>query len=308
MEFADDIALGDSAAFEIDAFSPRDSAEDRGAPSRASVRAVSASLTLSAGLHIALAAAAFYLLTGEVENGEPPSTATLRVEFFPSNPLAGPALVPEPEAQAVSETAAIDEQPRVAPPEQPRVEAANPDIAGPVDGPVSPGTDSLLEDRTLLSIPSADSVRSAIVSLRSAESSPWQSSDCNRLEREKLFSDCETESGRGYDAATQNPVYGFFNPGFEFSRSRQSVSVLAANSERVASGLAVGSLPAGVSDYVLEEMEQGIETYSNPSSRTLNHMDSMIDKSAAGAMARRLFDPWVLQQSRELQARRVRQR
>lgn len=307
MEFADDIALGEMAAAEVDALLLRDSLEERGASGSMSQRALSASLTLSAGLHVALVAATLYLLASEVQNGEAPSSATLRIAFLPSNPLSGPLAASEPEALPLSETSAIDEQPGVASPEQPRVESVNPDLAGPVDRADSFGPESLLESSRILSVPSAESVRSAIITLRSGESSPWQASDCNRLEQERLFSDCETEGGRGYDAATQNPVYGFFNPGFELSRSRQSVSALAANSGQIANGLAAGSLPAGLAGYVLEELEQGIETYSNASPRTLNHMDAMIDKSAAGAMARRLFDPWVLQQSRMLESRRVRQ-
>ena len=64
----------------------------------------------------------------------------------------------------------------------------------------------------------------------------------------------------------------------------------------------------GLSSYVLEELEQGIETYSNNSARVSDHMNTMVDKSAAGVMRRRLFDNWVQQQSALLQSRRVESR
>ena len=157
----------------------------------------------------------------------------------------------------------------------------------------------------IIALPSAESVQRVLSNVQLSETSQFYSYKCNKLEREKAFSRCAPLDDRDYAEISSNPVREFYSPPVEVSRSRQTVTALARHSESVAGQLALNNLTSGLSTYVMEETEQGIETYSNTTSRTAGHMSAMIDKSAAGEMARRILTPWVQQQSAVLQARKA---
>ena len=259
---------------------------------------------ISAAFHFALASTLFYFVASDIESIEELVPGLIKVEFVSTNPLLSQteeiiSETPSESADPIEPSSALpvaESQPERNQKEAPDIRESEIAEASPVE---NPDTNSL---------PSRESVQRVLNNLQRSDASRFYPNDCNKLEEENKFSDCVPNDARDYSALTRNPVYDFHNPGIEISRSRETVTTLARQSARVSEGLALSDLPPGFSDYVLEELEQNIETYSNNSNRALSHMNTMVDKSAAGVMARRLLNPWVQQQSALLKSRRVENR
>lgn len=315
MEFADDIALGDFNSIDLEDLVDKDDYPGRGQRGTKTITGFQLSFAVSAVLHFALASALFYFVAGDIATIEELVPASIKVEFVPFNPLLSQTEenIPEPPSESAAPIP-LAEPSSVLPvaesePENNQTDVpliSEPEIAE-AGSEESPAVDSLslLETVTL---PSVESVQRVLSNLQRSDASRFYTYDCNKLEEENGFSDCASRDARDYSLLTRNPVYDFHNPAIEISRSRETVTTLARQSARVSEQLALSDLPPGLSAYVLEELEQGIEAYSNNSSRALGHMNTMVDKSAAGVMARRLFTPWVQQQSAMLQSRRVENR
>lgn len=315
MKFADDIALGDYTSTDFDDLIDEDDyfAPDQRTASRFS--GFQLSFAISAALHFALASTLFYFVASDIESIEELVPGLIKVEFVSTNPLLNQteeiisetpseSADPIPAAEPSSALPVAESQPERNQKEAPDIRESEIAEASPVE---NPDTNSLRPVETV-SLPSRESVQRVLNNLLRSDASRFYPNDCNKLEEENEFSDCVPNDARDYSALTRNPVYDFHNPGIEISRSRETVTTLARQSARVSEGLALSDLPPGFSDYVLEELEQNIETYSNNSNRALSHMNTMVDKSAAGVMARRLFNPWVQQQSALLKSRRVENR
>lgn len=314
MEFADDIALGH--------LSSADLGDGEVYPEQTKLAAKTfsgfqLSFLISASFHIALASSLIYFIDGEIREVGEPAFSTLRVEFVRPKPLPSQAeeITPEVSKQAASESVippALDET-EANPPtiDEPPIDVSPADVAVSsevdiADVPPRESADANPSQQVeTIAIPTVESVRSVLENLQQSNASRFYTYDCNKLEEERGFTNCAPSDDRDYSSLTRNPVYDFHNPAIEITRSQETVTTLARQSARVSEQLAINNLPPGLSAYVLEELEQGIETYSNNSVRAVEHMNTMVDKSAAGVMARRVFDTWVQQQSMLLQSRRV---
>lgn len=315
MEFADDIVLGSFTSADFDNLVEEDDYSERTTHTARAFSGFQLSVAISAFLHVALASAFFYLVASELEPVVEVAPGLIRVEFVSSNPL----LVEVEEIIPVSRPEIADPIfPEILNPPLPAVESesSQADVAEITESELveaSPEQDpdaNSTQRVEAITIPSVESVQRVLSNLQrsAADASRFYSYDCNKLEEEDEFSGCSPTDSRDYSQLTRNPVYDFHNPAIEITRSRETVTTLARQSAQISAQLASGGLPGGVSSYVLEELEQSIEVYSNNTVRALNHMDTMVDKSAAGVMARRINDNWVQQQSKLLQSRRVENR
>jgi len=300
MSFADDTTLGKLSRADLSAISNDKTLLVRSSQKVSSSRSLQLSFAISASFHFALAATLFLFVAGEIDVVEEAQPTVLRIDFVSSNPLLGQeeeASVPEP-AQADSLDQSVS---------MPALVSEAPPPGSELDRPIVAETEIVAPSlpSEIIALPSAESVQRVLSNVQLSETSQFYSYKCNKLEREKAFSRCAPLDDRDYAEISSHPVREFYSPPVEVSRSRQTVTTLARHSESVAGQLALNNLPSGLSTYVMEETEQGIETYSNTTSRSAAHMSAMIDKSAAGEMARRILTPWVQQQSAVLQARKA---
>ncbi|MBL4571620.1 MAG: hypothetical protein JKY86_00890 [Gammaproteobacteria bacterium] len=315
MEFADDIALGDFTSVDLDDLVDKDDYSGREQRTTKTFSGFQLSFAVSAILHFALASTLFYFVASDIATIEELVRPSIKVEFVPFNPLLSQAEESIPETP--SESAApipLAESSSTLPVAESQLEGNQTDVPeiGESEIAEAPPSESSVANslpplETVI-LPSVESVQRVLSNLQRSDASRFYTYDCNKLEEESEFNDCASSDARDYSLLTRNPVYDFHNPAIETSRSRATVTMLARQSARVSEQLASSNLPAGLSSYVLEELEQGIETYSNTSSRAVDHMNTMVDKSAAGVIARRVFDSWVLQKSALLQSRRVENR
>jgi hypothetical protein len=315
MEFADDIVLGDFTSADLDDLVDEDEYSARGQRTAKLFSGMQLSFAISAIFHFVLVCTLFYFVASDIGSVEELAPGLIRVEFVPSNPLLSQAeeIIPEtpsesadpiPLAESSSALPVAEPQPESIQAEVLEISASEIAEAPPVENPDA----NLFRPVETISLPSVESVQRVLSNLQRNDTSRFTTYDCNKLEEEKEFSDCAPRDTRDYSALTRNPAYEFHKSEIEYSRSRETVTTLARQSAGVFEQLALSDLPPGLSSYVSEELEQGIETYSHNSSRALNHMNTMVDKSAAGAMARNLFDYWVQQQYVQLQSRRVESR
>lgn len=310
MELAAHPALGELSEAELDYLAAPQQGRGAAASTR---RRVQLSLLCSVTIHLLLAAATIYFIAGEGREGAEQLPATFAVEFVARNPQSSREAAQAPETVEPEQVTAPDPPTEIPsqPPaevlpisqEQPLVDIAEgPEIEGETDA----NSQAPSREAVPLSFPSAESLRSVITSLqRSDEAASFSLEDCNRLEQEQELIRCNAPAGGGEFTLSPNPVYRAFNPAFESNRSRDTVTTIAGQTEDIAAALTPENLPAGLSAYLLEEIEQGIEIRSNNKVRSVDHMNRMVDKSFAGQESRRQFDTWVQQQSKEVQSRRV---
>jgi len=307
MKFADDIALGRFTSADFDDLVDEGDYPGRAKPTAKMSSGMQLSFAISAFLHFTLASTLFYFVASDIEKTEELVPASIRVEFVPSNPLLRQA------EEIIAETPApiplVESDPVLLPVAESQPESSQTDLTEISESEIAeaPPAESLdtnsLRQVETVTLPSAESVQRVLSNLQRSDASRFYTYDCNRLEEEKEFSGCAPSDTRDYSSLTRNPVYDFHNPVIDISRSMETVTMLARQSASVSKQLALSDLSPGLSAYVLEELEQSIETYSNTSSRAVDHMNTMVDKSAAGAMGRRLFTSWVQQQSALLQSR-----
>jgi len=310
MELAAHPILGELSEAELDYSAvPR---QGRGAAA-STRRRIQFSLLCSVAIHLLLVASTIYFIGADSREGIEHLPATFAVEFVPRNPQSSreaaqavEAVEPEQVTAPAAPTEISSQPPEEVLPisqEQPLVNIAEgPDFEGETDA----NSQAPNREAVPLSFPSAESLRSVITSLqRSDEAARFSLDDCNRLEREQELIRCNASADGGEFALSPNPVYRAFNPAFESNRSRETVTTIAGQTAGIAAALTPENLPTGLSAYLLEEIEQGIEIQSNNSVRSVDHMNRMVDKSYAGEQSRRIFDTWVQQRSKELQRRRV---
>ncbi|GJM12582.1 MAG: hypothetical protein DHS20C12_09850 [Pseudohongiella sp.] len=307
MDIPEDIALGDFNAADLIDLVEGEGDAGRRSPIVQGFLGFQLSFAVSLFIHLAIASALIYFVAGDIEYSEETAPALVRVEFVATNPLLTQAEEVPPVA-AAEPTSADEQEP---PPfENPLSEpsqslASDASAAADLIEPEVVSREGLLPPVDILNMPTVESVQQVLNSIERDDASRFYTYDCNKLEEEQEFNNCAPDDDRDYASATRNPVYDFHNPAIEVTRSEQTLNTLARQSALVSGQLALGDLPTGLSAYVLEELEQGIETYSNKSSRTIEHMNTMVDKSAAGAMSRRMFDTWTQQQSEILRSRRA---
>lgn len=276
-------------------------------------------LIVSVLLHGVIAAVFLRFNFASSGNSVPP---TVQIQLIPSNPLlvAREEELEEPVEQEQVETileeqlidqqlaeSAIEEIPPEQSPQSVQVEeqAELTDLSEIEQTPAAaPITRPPITNPTT-TLPTVLAIQQSLETIESDRASRFYSYDCNVVERIAGIRECEPADNRDFTVFEQNPVYDFHNPVIELSRSEKTVTTVARNSRALAGRLAAGSLPPGLGAYVLEEIEAGIEINSNNGNRVQQNMDAMLDKSAAAVMARRLYDPWVQQQTKVLGARKI---
>ena len=313
MEFADDIALGDFTSADIDYLADEDGYSGRGQRTAKLFSGMQLSFAISATLHLVLASTLFYFVASDTGTVEEPVRESIRVEFVPSNPLLSQAeeIISQTSVESTAPIPLVESDPSSLPAAESQPESGQADVSEISESEVAEDTPAENSDINssrpveTVTLPSVESVRRVLSNLQRSDTSRFTTYDCNKLEEEKKFNGCAPIDTRDYSSLTRNPVYDFHNPAIEISRSRETVTTLARQSASVSAQLALSDLPPGLSAYVLEELEQSIETYANNFVRALDHMNTMIDKSAAGEMARRLNSNWVQQQMNLLQSRKI---
>ncbi len=308
MEFADDIALGSLSLADFDELEKVQVLSQRAAGPGSSSRSLHLSFVVSGLFHLTVIALCYRLTIGEIKVLNEIAPNVLTVEFSATNPqrnsmpdatqeelLAEPTEPIHNLQQSVSELVNTNDQ-----------SLASQEEIGPVSlAPILNDAEVPEANASRLQPPSIESVQQTLNALQDTRASHLYAYDCNKLEREEGIIDCAPVDDRNYASLSRNPAYEFHNPVSEYDRSRETVTTIARQSGLVSQNLALNNLPPGLAAYLLEEIELGIETRSNGSSRTLAHINTMVDRSAAGEMARRIFDPWVQQQSSILRSRTV---
>jgi hypothetical protein len=314
MEIVEDIALGHFSTDELDQLSRQDESSARSLLRDARLFGFPLSIAISVLFHLALALMLLWLVNNGGDGIKQTELTTISVSFVPANPLKTQA----EEASASLPAQEIDPA-TLEEPDSISSSLLEENTEPPIESEeISRPRAAELAERTLnqapatqaetVTLPTSESVRQILSTIQNNEASRFYTYDCNKLDEEKEFNDCAPSDGRDYSSLTRNPVYDYHNPAVEISRSRETFTTIARQSSGISEQLALSNLPVGISAYLLEELEQGIETYSNDSPRTIDHMNTMTDKSAAGEMARRIFTPWVRQQSMILRDRKVESR
>lgn len=314
MELDDHISLGEG--FEID-----QSHSGRGPNYRQGVVQVSNRRTnLVVGLVVSVllhSTVATLLLRVNFESPDNPVPPTVQIQLVSSNPLLAEneEELEEPVEQEQVATI-LEEQPIESElaesaveeilPEQSQQSVQVQEQAEPTDlseieqiPTVAPTTSPTTTPPTVLAI------QQSLDALESDRASRFYSYSCNAIESKAGIRECEPTNNRDFSVLEQNSVYDFHNPVVEFSRSVKTATTVARNTRALAGRLAAGNLPPGLGAYVLEEIEAGIQINSNNGNRVQQNMDVMVNQSAAAVMARRLFDPWVQQQTKVLGARKI---
>lgn len=315
MEFADDIALGNFTSVEFESLVDEDSSLGREKLRAKTFSGFQLSFAVSAIIHLALATTLFSFIANDIERVDELVPGLIRVDFVSSNPLLNQAeeIIPEAPSENVAPIplVEVDQALPVAESQPVSSQEAPSEISESEIAEAEPADNSnanSLQQAEPVTLPSVESVQQVLSNLERSDASRFYTYDCNKLDEENKLNSCAPSDARDYSPLTRNPIYDFHNPAIEITRSRETVTTLARQSAQISEQLASGNVPGGFSAYVLEELEQSIETYSNNSVRALDHMNTMVDKSAAGAMARRLKDNWVRQQSILLKSRRVENR
>ena len=257
-------------------------------------------VTASLCLHFLLIIAA--IRYGEFEIIPAPNPA-LTIGLVPDNPLLRePAINEMFETETPTDLAVVEEAD--IPPEEP-VETAVVVEEIPAQTPA----DELMEE-TLAEIPTLELVEStesepapesapaieapSIVTIQNRvsddltqqqiESREW-ANICTQLQRVSGVLGCQQLEETDYQAAEVKPqrqsVYEFHNPPVVRSRSERSLATIASRTSDLSASLAMADLPAGLSDYLMAEVEAGVSLYSNRADPVQDNMDRMVDQSAA---------------------------
>ncbi|PCJ22953.1 MAG: hypothetical protein COA96_13060 [SAR86 cluster bacterium] len=303
MNFDDDILLGDGldedeAAYQIErGFS---SAVAGSSSDRINLKT---GLVVSVFLHIAIASVFFSLAIGASQLSTDSSVASIQIRMVPSNPLIpviDDELVLEDKAEPIVEPEVLKADSTVIEPEQSVAESTEllePMVTEP-NAPIRP----LVEQ---IQIPTVLAVQQSLDAINSERASKFYSYECNAIERKEGIRECEPESKNNFSVLERNSTYELYNSRRERSRSQATVTTFAKESGGVADRLSQSGLPAGLADYLLEEIEIGIGVNSNNGNRAVEHINTMVDRSDAAVQARRIFDPWVQQQVKSLSDRKV---
>jgi len=168
----------------------------------------------------------------------------------------------------------------------------------------------LLEQATSIELPSVLSIQSSVrreQESQTASTRDWANT-CTELQQVVGVLGCQQTREPDYQAATVSPqrqsIYEFHNPVAERSRSAETSPIIAAQTGALAASLALNEIPAGLSEYLMAEVEAGISLYSNQGNLALQNMDLMVERSAAAQIARGINSPWVQLATRQQQARR----
>lgn len=319
MEFDNDVSLGEGLAIDQCDYDDGQHNQYELAQSSGNRNRLITGLIVSGLLHIAIAVVFIRLSIGTASD---PVPATIQIQIAPFSLLFATIEEPEepeePEDEEIAAEEAVIEELQV---EQALVESSTVEIepeqfeqealvdAGQAELVESSSSEQAPELAPVTSPtqtpPTLVAIRQSLEALESERASRFYSYDCNVIDRKESLRECEPLDNRDFSTLEQNPAYDFHNPVRELSRSEKTVTTIARESRALAGRLDQGGLPSGLSAYVLEEMEAGIEISSNNGNRVLQNMNTMVDRSAAAVQARRVFDPWVQQQTKVLGARKV---
>jgi hypothetical protein len=160
-------------------------------------------------------------------------------------------------------------------------------------------------------LPSVLMVQQSLQNIDAQTRASFFSYCCNPLDVKAGIRNCESPRQRelqpGYLLPSEgNSTYRALNPIRQLSRAERSLEVVSTESKALAGRLGDLRVPAGLSDYVLEELEAGITHNLNLGNRAVEQLRNFTDKSAAGAIARELLnDPWVVKKTKQPQQKQV---
>jgi hypothetical protein len=273
-------------------------------------------VVVSLFLHFTLAA-----LFLDLQLGSDPDTGpdVVQIQLVATNPLASlpeepvieEAVVEEAEIavrgddEAIVETLELDTEEQLAPQllETIAQETIPAEIEGLAEAVVLEQDVATLESIER-SLPSITDVRRSVLTVDAEKNNKIYFYDCNQLEETAGLRDCKPTDNRNYQSVMRNSTYEAFNPPWEISRSRETVGLIARQSQDLSARLLDADIPAGLGEYLMEEVEASIELYSNTGNRTVEQMIRLTNTSATALQAESVLnDPWVQIQSRILRAR-----
>lgn len=240
-----------------------------------------------------------------------PAPPPPQVELVPEEP--DPIEVEEPEQLPVEALAEVEES---------ETESAEPleEIPAellaetPLETETTDITPDPIDSNPPLPLPSIDVIQSAVQQdfiEQQLEDRSWAST-CTNLQRRAGVIGCVSQDEPDIAGIEQSPesraIYNFHNPVAVRSRTDRTIRTITGNSALVAANLANADIPEGLGEFMMAELESTITFYSEASNRVQQNMDMMTNTSDAALIARSLFDPWVRQQLRERQIRRVQNR
>lgn len=262
-------------------------------------------------LHVTLAG----LLVSGLDVAIPPPVATVvKIDFVPSNPLLPvtvaepavpeePAPTPEalPEPVVIMPTERVEAEPSVPQPER---EQTSPP---PVEVAVEPGaTTQSAPEPARIAVPSIDILRQTIQSVTAESDRRSWLYECNVLEEDSGVRQCAPQSDRDFSVAERNRHYDALNPVRSVSARVRSASTIAGNSDVIADALNNAEVSPQLAGYVREQLDAEISEQTNNGTRSLQHMQRMVDRSDAALQAERVLgDGWARSRAAELARRRV---
>lgn len=138
-------------------------------------------------------------------------------------------------------------------------------------------------------LPTLQAISQSVRELSRSREAQFYSYVCNSLEEEEGLKECAPQSSTAFGALETNSVYQALISTRELSRSERAAGVVSSQARSLTDRLR-GELPAGLSGYLIEELEAGISHSVNEGNRAVQHMIDMTDKSDAAAQARQVLN------------------
>jgi len=246
----------------------------------------------------------FLTMHTERDTREPPRSVSINlVPAMPREPIAEQPVDPSatmeraapvqsnPIAPAPDSTSSSAEQPE---PQLAESEVDVPEVNVNQDTASSPAISGLL------------AIRQSIDQLVAEDSRQAWFNDCHYSDRDAGVRPCEEDVAPISERSLRNPVYQSLNRVRQQTRAQKSVRTIATQMGDIGANLSDADIPLAQREYLQQELEQGISVYSSKNNDSKQHVFRMNSNSAAAQQAERVLgDPWVLEQSRELERRNV---
>lgn len=162
------------------------------------------------------------------------------------------SIEPEP-AIEIAEEAAIE----------PEIEAAAPELETIAELDDGANEDSSSEQSQALPpeplLPNLVTLRDTLDRVEAQNRATVYSRECNVLEEDNNHIDCESQRQRNYRASQREASYRALNPIRAPTRTQRSLRTIARESLALAGNLRAADIPDGLVDYLLDELEIGME-------------------------------------------------
>lgn len=215
-----------------------------------------------------------------------PTNPNRVLESPPNEPVEEP-LVEPPTSAEVPSVRSRDEEERVAQAQEP---------SGLIESITDiPSDESLAtevhktQSTSVNRLPTLQAISQSVRELSRSREAQFYPYVCNPLEEDEGIKECAPRSSTAFGALETNSVYQALNSTRELSRSERAAGVVSSQARSLTDRLEV-ELPAGISDYLIQELEAGISHSVNEGNRAVQHMIDMTDKSDAAAQARQVLN------------------